>query len=428
MIVPVVQTSPHAVIPPKQGVRTILVVDDSRAQRHLVATMLRSGGFNVLQAASGEEALAICGQVEVDLVLSDWMMPGMNGIEFCRALRRTSRERYTYFILLTSNSDKAAVAEGLEVGADDFLAKPVDSGELRARIKAGERVLTMERELRANNTLLTDTLVKLRQLYDSLDRDLIEARGLQQSLLREREHAFDSGRVSMLLRPSGHIGGDMVGCFTINPRQMGLFSFDVSGHGVASALMTARLAGLLSGASTDQNIAILRGANGMIGRAPADVARAMNQLMMSEILTERYVTLAYAEFDLITGRVRMVQAGHPHPVVQHRDGSISFLGSGGLPVGLIEDAEYEGFETCLLPGERLLLVSDGVTECPRPDGEQLGHAGLERILKSLRGLHANALLEALMWELARWAEGEDFQDDVSCALFEFHGPPGEGGG
>lgn len=376
----------------------------------------------MLQAASGDEALSICARTEIDLVLSDWMMPGMNGIEFCRALRQSSRDRYIYFILLTSNSDKAAVAEGLEVGADDFLAKPVDSGELRARIKAGERLLTMERELRANNALLTDTLGRLRQLYDSLDRDLIEARGLQQSLLREREYAFDSGKVSLLLRPSGHIGGDMVGCFTINQRQMGLYSFDVSGHGVASALMTARLAGLLSGASTDQNIAIRRGPVGMVGRAPCEMAQAMNRLMMSEIQTERYVTLAYAEIDLITGRARMVQAGHPHPVVQHRDGSISFIGTGGLPIGLIDGAEYEAFESRLLPGERLLLVSDGITECPRPDGEELGHAGLERILMDLRELQGNALLEALMWELARWAEGEDFPDDVSCALFEFYGP------
>ncbi len=423
MSVPAALVSADVDVTPEKGVRNILVVDDSRAQRFLVTSSLRSGGFNVFQAASGEEALSLCERFEIDLVLSDWMMPGMNGIDFCRALRQTSKERYIYFILLTSKSDKAAVAEGLEVGADDFLAKPVDSGELRARIKAGERLLTMERELRANNQLLTDTLAKLRQLYDSLDRDLIEARSLQQSLLREREYTFASGKVSLLLRPSGHIGGDMVGCFSINTDKMGLYSFDVSGHGVASALMTARLAGLLSGASTDQNIAIRRGPEGMVGRAPDEMAKVMNRLMMSEIQTERYLTLAYAELDLLTGQARMVQAGHPHPVVQHRDGTISFLGNGGLPIGLIEDAEYEVFETCLLPGERLLLISDGITECARPDGQQLGHTGLGRILKRLKDLQGNALLEALMWELARWAEGEDFDDDVSCALFEFHGPP-----
>lgn len=406
------------------SIRNVLVVDDSRAQRHLVASSLRNWGFNVLQAPSGEEALALCERVEIDLVLSDWIMPGMNGIEFCRALRANSRERYTYFILLTSNSDKAAVTEGLEVGADDFLVKPVDAGELRARITAGQRLLAMERELRANNQLLTDTLDKLRTLYDTLDRDLIEARNLQQSLLRERSYSFDSGQVSMLLRPSGHIGGDMVGCFAINNGHLGLYSFDVSGHGVASALLTARLAGLLSGASADHNIAITRGPGGMIGRAPAEVAKAMNRLLMSEIQTERYLTLVYAELDLHAGHIRMVQAGHPHPAVQHADGSVSFMGTGGLPIGLIEDADYDGFETRLLPGERLLLFSDGLTECPNPAGEQLGHRGLGELLRGLKHLRGSELLDALIAELGDWAGTEELSDDISCALFEFDGPAG----
>lgn len=409
-------------VTPEQVIRNVLVVDDSRGQRMLVAAGLRDRGFTVYQAASGIEALALCDSIEFDLILSDWMMPEMTGIEFCRALRQRADDRYIYFILLTSKSDKGAVTEGLEVGADDFLHKPVDSGELRARIKAGERVLAMERMLRGNNELLTDTLVKLRSLYAALDRDLVDARNLQQSLLRERHHSYPEGAISLILRPSGHVGGDMVGFFDITPTQTGLYGFDVSGHGVTSALMTARLSGLLSGASADQNLAITRGPNGLRGTDPAQVADQMNQLMLSEIQTDRYVTLAYAEIDRLDGTLRMVQAGHPHPIIQHASGNLSILGSGGLPIGLLEGADYTTFETRLRPGERLLLASDGITECPDPHGVELGHEGLQRILKRLSDLRGNALLEALMWELARWHGGEDFPDDVSCALFEYDGP------
>ncbi|MFN4101602.1 MAG: PP2C family protein-serine/threonine phosphatase, partial [Pararhodobacter sp.] len=215
--------------------------------------------------------------------------------------------------------------------------------------------------------------------------------------------------------------GDMVGFFDISEGVTGLYGFDVSGHGVASALLTARLFGLLSGATQGQNIAIANGPDGPVGRPPAEVAQTMNDLMLSEIQSDRYVTLGYAEIDRRTGHVRLVQAGHPHPLVQHTDGRISVLGSGGLPVGLLDNAVYENFETQLKPGERLLLVSDGVTECPNPQGEELGHEGLQRLLANLDGLRGTQLLDGLIWELSRWHGAEDFPDDVSCALFEYDG-------
>jgi phosphoserine phosphatase RsbU/P len=428
-VTPVTAPLPQISLPEFSGahraIRNVLVVDDSRAQRHLIATSIRAWGYNVLQAASGQEALSLCARHPIDLILSDWMMPGMNGIDFCRALRTDQADRYTYFILLTSKSDKAAVAEGLEVGADDFLTKPVDPGELRGRITAGERIVAMERELRAKNQLLTDALEQLRTLYDSLDRDLIEARALQMSLLREHQRRFDRGLASMLLRPSGHIGGDMVGCFPINDDLLGLYSFDVSGHGVASALMTARVAGLLSGASAEHNLAIEPGPRGPAGRDPAEVAAEMNALVLSEIETERYLTLAYAEIDQRTGHVRMVQAGHPHPVVQHRDGRISFLGDGGLPVGLLEGADFPGFATRLMAGERLILLSDGITECPGPCGEELGEEGLSAILMQLAEHRGTDLLDALMAQLSHWSGVGDFPDDISIAIFEYDGPAAE---
>jgi phosphoserine phosphatase RsbU/P len=400
-------------------VRTVLVVDDSPAQRMLLSAGLKRWGFTVLQAGSAEEALATISRCDVDLVLSDWMMPGMTGIDFCRLLRRSNPQRYIYFILLTSKSDKAAVAEGLDVGADDFLSKPVDSGELRARIRAGERLLSLERELRARNQQITQALDQLRDLYDSLDRDLLEARNLQLSILRHRHMRFEAGQASLLLRPSGHVGGDMVGCFQINPTTIGLYSLDVSGHGVASALLTARLAGLLSGASAEQNIAICRADSGFIGQDPALVAQSMNDLLLSEIETDRYATLAYAEIALDSGRVRLVQAGHPHPIVQHADGSATMLGEGGLPVGLFPGAAFSSFEAVLRPGERLLLVSDGIVECPAPGGGDLGEDGLLALLERLKPLRGEDFIAALQWELGRFAGSDDFPDDVSCAMFEF---------
>ena len=173
--------------------------------------MLRRSGYQVTEAASGLAALKSCREDPPDLVLSDWMMPEMNGLEFCEAFRKMPRESYGYFILLTSKNERKDIAQGFDAGADDFLTKPVNGAELRARITAAERVVQMEKALNEKNRLIRATLDELQTIYDSIHGDLIEARKLQQSLVSERQRDFGSTEVSLLLRSSGHVGGDLVG-------------------------------------------------------------------------------------------------------------------------------------------------------------------------------------------------------------------------
>jgi sigma-B regulation protein RsbU (phosphoserine phosphatase) len=416
------QHNEKPVTAPAAGMR-VLIVDDSKAQRRILAVQLARWGYRVAEAESGEAALALCQDQGFDIVLSDWMMPGMTGLALCKAFRALPREGYGYFILLTSKSEKTEIASGLENGADDFLAKPVNSDELRARLRVGERIVGMQQELVIKNHLVSSTLDQLQRLYDSLDRDLIEAKKLQQSLIRDRHRDFGMGQASIMMQPSGHVGGDLVGSFVIDDRRVAVFSVDVSGHGVASAMMTARLAGLLSGGSPEQNIALTANPDGSRSAVPPEeVAFRLNRMMIEDVQVDQYFTMAYAEIDLITGHVQLVQAGHPHPVLMRKDGAMLPLGSGGLPIGLIPGATYEPVSAVLYPGDRLFLVSDGVTECPDPLGNELGTEGLVTLLTQSRHLPSASLLEALMWDLANFFVGNDFPDDVSGLMFDYLGP------
>jgi len=405
-------------------IKQVLLVDDSRSQRRILSVYLSRWGYSVVEAASGAEALEILETNPIDLIVSDWVMPGMDGLELCRRFRALARESHGYFILLTSKSEKGEVALGLDVGADDFLTKPVAATEFLARIRAGERVLEMERELTQKNRLVSETLAEISTLYESLNRDLVEARNLQQSLLRQPFVDFDSAKLSLMLRPSGHVGGDLVGHFPISETQIGLFAMDVSGHGVASALMTARLAGHLSGSTPEQNLALARNADrAIVARPPSEVASDLNRLLLENIETELYFTMLLGHVDLISGDVTLTQCGHPHPVIQRAGGQIEMGGEGGTPVGLIDNAQWQDFQMRLFPGDRLLLMSDGVTECPAPDGEMLDDEGLVRLLRRNARLRGEVFFETLIWDLVAFSGDKDFPDDISAVMVEFDGPP-----
>ncbi|AWZ19811.1 Serine phosphatase RsbU, regulator of sigma subunit [Roseovarius sp. AK1035] len=403
-------------------IQRVLVVDDSRLQRRILTASLQRWGFEVQEAESGEEALRLCRDQPPDLVMSDWMMPGLSGLEFCRKFRDLQQESYGYFILLTSKSDKDEVALGLDAGADDFLTKPVNAAELRARISAGARILRMQRELTEKNRLIKSTLDELQTLYDSLDSDLVEAKKLQQSLVSEHYRDFGAAEVSLMLQSAGHVGGDLVGMFPIGATRIGLYGIDVSGHGISSALMTARLAGYLSASVPEQNLALRKTRDGrFVARPPAQAIAMLNRLIMSEMETEHYFTLVLADVDLESGRVILSQAGHPHPALQRADGTVEFVGAGGLPVGLIDGAEFEQFEVQMGPGDRLLIHSDGVIECAGQTGALLQEEGLAHILRDLRQTRGMALLESLIWKLSDFAGDADFDDDISGVLLEFKG-------
>lgn len=400
--------------------RVALLVDDSRVQRRILRALLEKWGYTVLEAGSGVEALQICRERQVDFIISDWMMPGMTGLEFCAAFREMRRDSYGYFILLTSKSETGEVVNGLEVGADDFLIKPVNGSELRARLAAGERILGMEAELNTKNQLLGAALGELRELYDRIDRDLMQARKIQASLVPDRTLSVGGAHVSMLVKPCGHVGGDLVGAFSPGPNRIGFYNIDVSGHGITSALMTARLAGYLSGRFLDQNIAVEKRYDRFYSLLPPqEVARILNERLLSDRGVEEYFTMAYGVFDITSGVVRLVQAGHPFPVVQRASGEVEFVGQGGPPVGLLPEANYQGFELTLQPGDRLLLYSDGFTEGTDSTGRMLEESGLADLLRPRAAVSGCDLLDDLFWQLAEWRGDSPPDDDVSALLLEF---------
>jgi diguanylate cyclase (GGDEF)-like protein len=156
----------------------IIIADDDRMCRLVLRRSLQKLGHEVVEAIDGEAAWDVFQQTEAEVVISDWMMPGLSGVELCQRIRGVADRPYTYFVLLTSKNDKDSVLVGLEHGADDYLTKPLDPAEMQARLLSASRVTELHRELARLNRELhlegrRDPLTRVgnrRRLMEDLDR------------------------------------------------------------------------------------------------------------------------------------------------------------------------------------------------------------------------------------------------------------------
>jgi len=152
----------------------ILIADDDPISRRLLEATLSEWGYDVLVTSDGSEAWEAMQQQEApDLVISDWMMPNMDGLELCRKIRQMEKTGYIYFIILTAKGRKEDVIEGLEAGADDFLIKPFDREELKCRTRIGERIIELEQRMLKLATIdfLTGVLNR-RAFFERIEQEI----------------------------------------------------------------------------------------------------------------------------------------------------------------------------------------------------------------------------------------------------------------
>ena len=152
--------------PSEPQIIKVLVADDSAVSRKLVEQTLHEKRYSLIFAKSGREAIDLFAEHHPALVIVDWIMPDLTGLEICKHIRSKKKASYTYIILLTGKSEKESVVEGLAAGADDYLTKPFHHEELIARVGVGLRIMALQREIEIKNAMLqelalTDPLTSL---------------------------------------------------------------------------------------------------------------------------------------------------------------------------------------------------------------------------------------------------------------------------
>ncbi|MEA1923027.1 MAG: SpoIIE family protein phosphatase [Pseudomonadota bacterium] len=393
----------------------ILIAEDERVSRRLLESRLKKWGYEVTAAEDGEEAWELFQKEYFPMVISDWMMPKMDGLELLRRIRSSERPGYVYTILLTARTEKEDLLAGMDSGADDFIAKPFDKDELLARLKVGLRITDLERNLAQRNQ-------ELEKINDRMRRDLQAAAKIQQSLLPTQLPVCEKVNFAWKYVPCDELAGDTLNLFYLDENHIGLYLLDVSGHGVPAALLSVNLSRILNPnpGQSDLLKEQIPGSHGYHLVAPEEVADRLNQRFPLDSTTEQYFTIQYGQLNIKSGSLTFISAGHPPMIHLKADGSSQSIQVRSMPIGFMVGVGkvYKEQKLELKDGDRLYFYSDGIIEAMNPEKEQFG---VERLLASFnnsRTLSLNDSLDQLTDELDQWTAGQGCGDDVSLLALE----------
>ena len=391
----------------------LLLVDDNPTNLQVLYQTLNGRGYKLLIAKNGEDALRIALKAQPNLILLDIMMPGVDGFEVCRRLKTDPETRDAAVIFLSALDEAKDKVKGLELGAVDFVSKPFNPEEVIARVETHLKIQRLERSLSRRNEELEAANRKMKA-------DLEAAARVQRALLPSELPSAPGCEFAWNYRPCEELGGDGLNIFRIDDRHIGMYVLDVCGHGVPSALLAVTVSRRLL-PSTDQSSLVREPAEGGGGyriTPPAEVARRLNRLFPMDFEARLYFTLLYAVLDTQTRALRFVSAGIPGPVLLPEGRPAQEREAPGVPIGLLEDSQYEDAVIPLAPGDRIYFHSDGLVEEHDAQREEYGRERLKRVIEAYREAPLGESIEACIADVVAWRGDDRLKDDVSVIAME----------
>jgi DNA-binding response OmpR family regulator len=371
----------------------VLVVDDAADARRLFSRFLKAAGFSVKTAASGEEALRSIAKDPPDVVLLDYEMPGLNGPEVCARIRasQTAEVAGLPVILVTAHTDEEEEIRCLEAGANDFVTKPVSRAVLQARLQTQLRLRAYARDLE--------------EWRKAQEADLAAAQVTQRAIIPARFPNLAGWKFEVRFEPLIQVGGDIYGWQKLPDGSWLVWLADGTGHGAAAALLTALTAQLFRKAAEESS-------------CPGEILDSVNREFRPVVAGSTFITAACVVLNA-NGKVRCSGAGHPPILIQRRDGSCESYRSERAMLGM--GAETGGEISCsdLVPGDTVLLYTDGLYSLRSKSGERFSHEIVEQVLQT-RPLDAEAIAD-LKKRLADESDGTAVDDDLTAIVIHRFG-------
>ena len=377
----------------------LLVVDDIEDNRALlIARLGRLGYTDVTEAENGRKALDLLDARPFDLVLLDVMMPEMNGYQVLERLRADGRLTHLPVIVVSALAEMDSVVRCIELGAEDYLTKPINATLLRARVGASLEKKRLRDEI---------------SLYlERIESELASARDIQLGMVPSvfpEPTPASPVQVFATLEPARQVGGDLYDVFPLESGGLCVVVADVSDKGAPAALFMARAKTLTRLVAT-----LVRGPDGS-PPGPSEILARVNAELCRDNAQSMFVTVFLGILDPVSGALAFGNAGHTAPYVLSPSGGVTALGAArGKPLGIRPTLTWETGTCKLGPGEGLFLFTDGITEAMDPTGALFSEERLEAALAPLTGSAPRAVVDGVLEEVRRFAAGAPQSDDIAA--------------
>lgn len=389
----------------------ILIIDDDPIVRTALKRALERQGYDVTVASDGEEGLTQAQMIRPALIICDWMMSPVNGLEVCCKIKAEPQFATTFFILLTTRGEVEDRVKGLDIGADDFLSKPVDINELKARVRAGLRLHQMHRELQNQKQALEVMNQNLETQKQILEAELAEASEYVRSLLPPP--LVGTVNIETLFVPSAQLGGDCFDYYWLDDSHLAIYLLDVSGHGVGSALLSVSVLNVLRSQSLPNTNFY----------QPSAVLKGLNYAFQMINHNDKYFTIWYGVYNVLNRKLIYASAGHPPAILlsgtSAKNIQVRQLVTPALPVGVIPDNDFNDNYCEIEQRSNLFIFSDGGYEVCKPDGQLWGLEAFIHLLTDLQQTHTYNLNYVLN-QIRTLTSQHIFEDDFSLLKLSFN--------
>lgn len=367
--------------------RLALIVEDEETNRLILKSLLKKQGYDVLEATNGAEAVASFTAHRPDIIFMDVMMPVMDGYEATSRIKQDAGDHFVPIIFLTAMSDEKALARCVEVGGDDFLAKPFSFTLLSAKVKAMERIRALHQATR--------------MLYSRMQRDEEIAEQVFSGAVVAGNVALE--HIRSLLKPASVFSGDLLLTAFAPSHDLHVLLGDFTGHGLAAAL----------GALPTSEVFRSMTAKGF---SPQQILYAINNKLNALLPTGMFLAAQFVKVDYHLDHIMIISCGMPDCFVidGHKHKIKQKVVSRSLPLGIAPDINFKD-EIHYIPievGDRVILATDGVTEARNPNGEYFGKERLVRSITESDG--CDYLIDNLAQNLEKFCLGAPQDDDISA--------------